>query len=190
MDELRFGESRTLNLRDSLPVPLEAVTRTEAWLRERQVAGAGEVLIITGRGRSSPGGISPVREAVERHFGLLRRRGVIESVQEHTPGSFVVQLAPVSNLFAAPRSRRHPAPPPVPVPDGLAGLERETLQRLHALAERTLDSLGVRTPTAAQLENAMERKFTLLAAALPDGPGRESRLRQAIDAAIRDLEDQ
>src|SRR5690606_4516849 len=65
-DELRFGRERILNLREILPTPEVATARAESWLREQQVAGAREVLVITGRGNSSPGGVSPVREAVLR----------------------------------------------------------------------------------------------------------------------------
>src|ERR1041385_4159950 len=93
-DEARFGAQRTLNLRESLPTPEAAAARTEAWLRQQQVDRADEVLIITGRGNQSEGGVSIVRDAVERLLYALRRRGVIETHREHSPGSFVVRLAP------------------------------------------------------------------------------------------------
>ncbi len=64
LDEARFGMQRTLNLRESLPTVADAVARAEAWLRERQVTITGEVLIVTGRGKGSPGGVSVVREAI------------------------------------------------------------------------------------------------------------------------------
>ncbi|HUK62666.1 MAG TPA: hypothetical protein VLV15_05010, partial [Dongiaceae bacterium] len=89
-DDARFGPARTLNLRNALPTVREATARTEAWLRERQASRAGDLLVITGRGNQSDGGVSPVREAVVRLFASLRRRGVIASAVEHTPGSFVV----------------------------------------------------------------------------------------------------
>src|SRR5689334_24355003 len=95
-DEARFGDQRTLNLRDSLPTVDAATTRVDVWLRQQQVDRASEVLIITGRGNQSEGGVSPVRNAVERLLYALRRRGVIEAHREHSPGSFVVLLAPVS----------------------------------------------------------------------------------------------
>lgn len=191
LDELRFGRARTLNLRETLPTPEAAVARTEAWLRERQVARAGEVLVITGRGNSSPGGVSPVREAVCRLFRQLTRRGVIAGVQEHTPGSFVVRLAPLTRLFEAPRSRRHPTPPPVADPQALAGLPEDTRRALRTLAERSLDALGVRRPTPAQVEREMEKQFALLAAgvAVAAGPERERRLHRAIEAALWELEE-
>ena len=49
-DEARFGAERTLNLRASFPTAAEATRRADLWLRERQMAKAGEVLVITGRG--------------------------------------------------------------------------------------------------------------------------------------------
>jgi len=92
-DEVRFGAQRTLNLRDTLPTAAAATSRTEAWLRQQQVERAGEVLIVTGRGNQSDGGIPVVREAVIRLLLVLRRRGVVSGHEEHTPGSFVVTLA-------------------------------------------------------------------------------------------------
>ena len=54
LDEARFGSDRTLNLRASLPTAQEAVRRAEAWLRERQVAGATEVLDSGELGDAAP----------------------------------------------------------------------------------------------------------------------------------------
>ena len=65
-DEVRFGHSRTLNLREARPTPAVATVRLEAWLRQRQVDRAKEVLVITGRGIHSEGGVSVVREAAIR----------------------------------------------------------------------------------------------------------------------------
>jgi hypothetical protein len=99
-DEARYGNGRTLNLRDGLPTPAEAVARAEAWLRQQQVdlssrSGDAEVLIITGRGNNSPGGISVVRSAIEGLIHRLRSRGVVATHREHTPGSgaFALELA-------------------------------------------------------------------------------------------------
>src|SRR3982751_5403188 len=90
-DESEYGPKNTLNLRESLPSPADARFRAEAWLRERQVSGATEALIITGRGNQSPNGVSPVRDAVLGLMPLLRRRGVIAEWREHSPGSLVVK---------------------------------------------------------------------------------------------------
>ena len=60
-DEVRFGGQRTLNLRDTLPTAAAATARTEAWLRQQQVDSAGEVLIVTGRGNQSEGGVPVLR---------------------------------------------------------------------------------------------------------------------------------
>lgn len=189
LDELRFGAGRTLNLRDSLPLPDEAVRRAEAWLREMQVSRADEVLVITGRGNNSPGGVSPVREAVRTHLGRLRRMGVVESFHEHTAGSFVVRPAPLGSLFAAPRSRRHEAQMPAQPAAALQGLGDDVRRRLNTLAVRSLESLGIASPTAAQVERELERQFSLLAAGLPESGDRERRLLAAIRDAIRDLDD-
>src|SRR5215213_5022721 len=105
-DEVRFGAARTLNLRESLPTGAEAARRVEAWLRQHQVQQSSELLVITGRGNNSESGIAVVREATLRVFHELRRKGVLQEFAEHTPGSFVVTLAPVRALHdAADRTR-------------------------------------------------------------------------------------
>src|SRR6476646_1361649 len=82
-DEARFGPLRTLNLRETLPTAATAATRAEAWLRQHQMDRTDEVLIITGRGNQSHGGISVVREAVIRLLHVLKRRGVVTGHEEH-----------------------------------------------------------------------------------------------------------
>src|ERR1043165_570350 len=119
LDEARFGKSRTLNLRESLPTAAEAVARAEAWLRQQQVQHSGtdalaEVLVITGRGNNSEGGVSVVRSAIEGLIHRLKQRGVVERHEEHTPGSFVITLAPVKELWTAPEPRAKVAEPPPP----------------------------------------------------------------------------
>ena len=105
-DELRFGANRILNLRALQPTALQATALCERWLREQQVLGVDEALVITGRGNNSVDGYSPVREAVVRLLPSLRRRNVIAGYAEHTAGSFVVTFAPVRALFEVPRRRR------------------------------------------------------------------------------------
>src|ERR1041384_4928243 len=125
-DEVRFGTQRTLNLRESLPTPDAAAARAEAWLRQQQVDRAEEVLIITGRGNQSEGGVSVVREAVIRLLHVLKRRGVIAGHEEHTPGSFVVMLAPISALWESPkRNRGRGVAPPPKTPPSLEDLDEE-----------------------------------------------------------------
>lgn len=181
-DDARFGADRTLNLRESLPTADEAARRVERWLRQKQVEQAEQVLVITGRGNNSEGGVSPVREATIRAFHALRRGNVIAGHAEHTPGSFVVTLAPVSQLVEAP-PRRRATPPPPPAPPSLDALDEETRSLLRSLAENALDHLGVRD-RGAFLEGEMLRQFGVIAAAIPEGPGREGRLREAIRRAM------
>lgn len=186
-DELHFGPDRTLNLRASLPTAADAAARAEAWLREKQAATAGEVLLITGRGNRSLGGVSPVREAVVKLLASLRRRGVVAMVQEHTPGSFVVALAPMKALWDAPRRRREQAPPP-PDPPSLAALSASTRALLRRLAACSLDALGLRY-TERFIETEMLRQFSRLAAAVPAGAERERWLEHALLRAIAEYED-
>jgi hypothetical protein len=187
-DDARFGPSRTLNLRNALPSVHEAVVRTEAWLRERQASRSGDVLVITGRGNQSEGGVSPVREGVVRLLASLRRRGVVASVAEHTPGSFVVTPAPLSALRAAARRRKEPADPPASDPETLRALEPATRVLLRRVARRALEVLGAQDPTPF-LEREMLAQFSLVAAGVPDGPDRELRLRAALTALLEEYDD-
>lgn len=186
-DELRFGGQRTLNLRALQPTALQATQLAERWLREQQVLGADEALIITGRGNNSIDGYSPVRESIVKLLPSLRRRNVIAGYAEHTPGSFVVTFAPVKALFEAPKRRRE-KPAPVPRPPTLSGLDEETMKQLRDLAAMSLAVLGINSPTRAQLEDEMLRQFGALSAALPDGADREALLQQALLRAAEEYE--
>ena len=188
-DEAEFGVKNILNLRESLPTAADARYRAEAWLRERQISRAGEVLIITGRGNQSPGGVSAVRAAVVSLLPALRRRGVVTEWREHSPGSFVIKLDTISSLLAAPRRKRERAAKEEPSdPQVLAALESPTLALLHRLAVRSLESLGVREPEKF-VEAEMLTKFNSLAAAIPSGEGSEAKLREAITAALEQLDE-
>ena len=184
LDEARFGRDRTLNLRATLPRPKEAEARCEAWLRERQVAKSDELLVITGRGINSWDGESVVREAIVRLLGSLRRRGVVDSWHEHTPGSFVVTVAPLRALRESPRrsgERRRITTDPV----ALRGIAPATRARLRELAQLALEQLGIRE-TEVFLEDEMVAQFSILARGVPEGPERERRLRAAIERTIEE----
>ena len=182
-DEVRFGASRTLNLRLSLPTASEAAQRVENWLRQHQALNSGEVLVISGRGNNSEGGVSVVREAAIRVVHDLRRKGVVKEFSEHTAGSFVVQLAPMSALVGAGKARDRASLPPPASPPTLASLSAETRQQLRVLAERSLDALGV-VERGPFLEDEMLRLFGSLAKAIKPGEDRETALRHAISAAM------
>jgi hypothetical protein len=187
-DEVRFGATRTLNLRESLPTGAEAARRVEAWLRQHQVQQSDELLVITGRGNNSEAGVAVVREATIRVFHELRRKGVVEAFIEHTPGSFVVTLAPVTAMFdTAKRRPEQTVAPPQPAPPTLAALDEETRRELRILAERSLDALGVRE-RGPFVENEMLRLFGALAASIDSGKERESQLRIAIRRAMSELD--
>ena len=183
-DEVRFGATRTLNLRTSLPTAHQAAERVENWLRQHQALTSAEVLVITGRGNNSEGGVSVVREAAIRVFHDMRRKGVIKEFSEHTAGSFVVVLASLSapTLAAAERARNAPLPPPASPPT-LASLSQETRRELRALAERSLDALGVHE-RGPFLEDEMLRLFGEVGKQIAPGEDRESALRRAIATAM------
>jgi hypothetical protein len=188
-DEVEFGSKNTFNLRESLPSAADARFRTEAWLRERQISQATEVLVITGRGNNSPNGVSVVREAILSLLPFLRRRGVVSEWREHSPGSFVVKLGSISSLLEAPRRKgdRTPIAPTVN-PESLKNLERSTLELLRRLAIRTLETLGAREPDKF-VEAEMLSKFHSLAGGINPGEQGEARLREAIKAALDQLDE-
>ncbi|HWL39341.1 MAG TPA: Smr/MutS family protein [Gemmatimonadaceae bacterium] len=188
-NQAEFAASHTLNLRESLPTVADARFRTEQWLRERQVSGAGKVLVITGRGNSSPDGVSPVREGVQALFHSLRRRGVVTSWKDRSEGAFEVTLAPITALLEAPRRKRHRDQSiPAAAATSLAGLDESTVALLRRLAQRSLEALGARVPEKF-VEAEMLSRFSLLAGGLEPGPDGERRLRDAIVQAIDELDD-
>ena len=188
-DEAQFSPSNTLNLRESLPTVDDARFRVERWLRERQVSRAGKVLLITGRGNNSPDGISPVREGVRTLFPLLRRKGVITEWKEHSPGAFVISLAPISTLLDAPRRRRDRSTATTMVtPASIQALEPATIVLLRRLAQRSLEVLGAQV-TDDFLEAEMLSKFSVLAAGIKPGRDGELRLREAMVDALDELDD-
>lgn len=186
-DELRFGASRTLNLRAMQPTASQAATLADSWLRQQQVLGANEALVITGRGNNSVDGYSPVREAIVKLLPSLRRRNVITSYAEHTPGSFAVEFAPVRALFETPKRRRERVMTK-PVPPSLQALDEETLRQLRDLAAISLAVLGIQSPTRLQLEDEMQRQFTALSSVLPNDGDREALLQQALMRAAEEYE--
>lgn len=189
-DELRFGPLRTLNLRESLPTADDARTRTEGWLQAKQLERAAEVLVITGRGNNSVGGVSAVRQAILALFPSLRRRNVITKWEEHTPGSFVVTIAPLTARFEAPKRRREPRSPIAPTPPSLAALTPQTRALLQELAVASLAALGIHD-FEPFLESEMLAKFATLSTALPDsGEDPEAALQTALRHALDDLHEQ
>jgi len=193
LDEIRFGPTRTLNLRASLPSAADAVKRTESWLRTKQVEGAREVLVITGRGNQSHAGVPVVREAVRRLLHLLSTRGVVLDHGEHSPGSFAVRLAPVTGARTSrtPGGDRSEPLPPIGPPT-LDGLSETTRQQLRKLAATALDALGVRDPSPSFVHDEMVRQCAELASAIPPGTSaaeREERLADAIRRALRFFQD-
>jgi hypothetical protein len=188
-DEAEFGSKNTLNLRESLPTAADARYRTEMWLRERQISRATEVLVITGRGNQSPNGVSVVREAILALLPSLRRRGVVSEWREHSPGSFVVKLGSISAMLEAPRRKRdRTAQTASANPETLKELDPSTIELLRRLAIRSLESLGVRE-TDKYVEAEMLSKFNSLAGAIKPGVEGEDRLREAIKAALDQLDE-
>jgi hypothetical protein len=192
LDELRFGKTGTLNLRASLPSAAEAVKRAEAWLRMKQAEGAREVLIVTGRGNQSFARVPVVREAVRRLLSFLSTRGVVADHSEHSPGAFAVRLRPLSALVARSPGDKTAQVEPNVDPPTLDGLSVETRDQLRVLASGTLQSLGVRDPSAEFLRDEMVRQCAQLASLLPPvgtADARETLLRAAIARAIERLDD-
>lgn len=189
-DEAQFGDARTLNLRDGLPTGPAAAARTDAWLRLKQVEGAREVLVITGRGAHSVGGIPVVRAHVAKKLAMLRRAGIVASVSEHTPGSYVVGLSSVSAMLTAPQRSPRKATaraPSVSVPS-LAGLTSDTQRLVREVTARTLESLGIQATTRTIVADEMERQAELLGRSMPRDADREQWIRNAALRVLNDRE--
>ena len=184
LERVRFGPLRTLNVRASKLTRQDSAARVEAWLRSKQVELTGEVLVITGRGAGSVDGIPVVKEATQKVLNRLRRLGVIGSYAEDTPGSFVVSLAPLRSLLEAPARRRNPAPAPTRRLPAIEGLRSATRDRLRYLASRAIDALGVKNPTASQLDSEMARQFSMIARTAPTGIDSDKWLDGAITKAL------
>jgi hypothetical protein len=184
LDEAAFGPERTLNLRESLPSAAEARARTESWLKGRQVTKSEEVLLITGRGNQSAGGVGIIRQEILGMLPSLRRRGIVESWREHSPGSIVVKLAPMSALFSAPKRRRDSNVTKKTESDAaLTGLEPQTISLLRELSLYNLDALGIED-TEPFVREEMVRIFSKLSSSLPESGNREERLRESILGAL------
>lgn len=130
-----------------------------------------------------------IRDAMLRLFPGLRRNGVIEQVQEHTAGAFIVRLASLRALVEAPRRNRRRTPPPVPRdPAVLLGLDPDTRSALRRLAECALDAIGISRHTPSFVADEMVRQFTRLVENIPAGADRDTLLRGAVDAALEEYQ--
>ena len=191
IERLQFGPLRTLNVRAGLLTSQESAERVESWLRSKQVELTGELLIITGRGAGSLGGIPVVKEATRKTLVRLRRAGVVESFGEDTPGSFVVRLAPLRAMFEAPKRRRGQAGP-APRKSALGtiqGLKPETKERLRYLAGRAIETLGVRNASDQVLASEMVRQFSMIARTAPAGVDADKWIDRAITKALNEYAD-
>lgn len=180
-DSVRFGERNILNLRESLPTPADAAARAEQWLRQKQVEVAEEVLVITGRGKNSEEGVSPVREAIVRTIASLRRRNVIERYEEHTAGSFSIRLAPVRAMLEAPHRKKEREAKGTD--SALPQLSAANRKLLRDLAERSLEGLGIKE-TEPFLEAEMHRHLRELLKGIPVGADQDAKLRAALRVAL------
>ena len=187
-DEIRFGPDRILDLHEQLPSGVQAAARTEAWLREKQAGGAKEVLVITGRGNNSEGGVSVVREEVRRLLARLRRKGVVREVAQHGEGSFVVMLAPLSALREAPRRRRDPVAPRTSDPESLMELTPQTRDLLRKVSLRALEELGIRDPEPF-VQREMLDQLSCAIRSIPDCADREERLGAALAMLLAEYDD-
>ena len=186
LERARFGPLRTLNVRASMLTGEESAARVEAWLRSKQVELTGDVLVITGRGAGSLGGVPVVKDAAIRVLNRLKRLSVIVSYGEDTPGSFVVTLAPLRALLEAPTRRRTPVPAPSRRKPNILGLKPETRDRLRYLAGRAIDALGVKGASESQLDSEMERQFSMIARTAPAGADADKWVDSAISRALRE----
>jgi hypothetical protein len=112
---------------------------------------------------------------------------VVASVQEHSPGSFVVQLAGLRTLLEAPpRKKDSPRRAKKREAQWAHGLRPATLVALRELATRSLDMLGA-PATDTLVDDEMLHHFTRFASAIGTGVDRDVRLRMAIRTALDEL---
>lgn len=190
-DELRYGAARTLNLRDGLPTVAQAEARVEAWLRQQQADGGGDVLVITGRGLGSLDGVGRVREAVLRRCTQLKRLNVVVGVREYGPGAVVVTVASLRALVEAPRMRTgRKTPTPVADPGELAALPLETRRVLRELAVVSLHRLGMRDPSEAMVADEMRTQFGALSPSVVTAADPLAALQRAAERMLQELHEE
>lgn len=151
----------------------------------------GEVLIITGRGRGSEGGVPVVRPAVQRRLSRLRREGVVDTVEAHSSGAFIIVLAPLRALLEARRRRKDPVHNTKRrvVGEWARGLHPPTLKALRELATRSLELLGA-PQTDELIEDEMHHHVRKFAGAIGRGVDRDARLRAAVRSALDEMSDE
>ena len=126
-----------------------------------------------------------MREAVIRLLHALKRRGVVAGHQEHTPGSFVVELAPVSALWESPRRNRgRGVASPPPTRRRRSTTSTTTRGRCCAISPSARSRGLACKDTAAFLQGEMLKQFGAIAATVGDAPGREARFKRAVRAAL------
>ncbi|SRR5881394_1027750 len=184
-DELRFGSDRILNLREGQPTAGAAVRRADGWLREQQIGGSSEVLVITGRGSHSVDGVAIIRPAIGKLLSSLKRQGVVAAYREHNPGAYAVQLAPLRAMLEAPNRRG--GRKRVPASVAIDGLSKEANDLLRQLAERSLDALGVEVSEQRILDE-MHRHLGAIVPSLGTSGDLDARLCSAISNAIADYD--
>lgn len=194
-DESRFGPARRLDIRPATDTIQATCRHAERWLRERQAARAGDVLVTVGKGHGGSGPASDavqdaVQDAVEAMLRTLRRAGVVERVRVVQQSTFAVSLAPLRALFNAParsRGRWTPVAGQVDVEPGVLSVEART--NLRRIAELSLVEVGVEA-TPNLIETEMRRILSRLSAAVPDDePERGERFRFLLSAVRHEYED-
>lgn len=175
----RVGPARTLDLSASVDDPAAA---TEAWLRDRQIAAAGTVMIVCRALRGS------ASAAVRQRVARLQRQGVVRTHRTVGDTTLFVDLAPVAAMLSStPRSRHRTRIPAASSIRAIRALDPETSQALEALAVATIHELGVECRDDVLLME-MRRHHAILNSGIPASePERARRLRFVIEAALRDL---
>jgi hypothetical protein len=122
----------------------EARGRAEGWLRARAAAGERTVVVVTGRGNRSRGGLSVLRPEIELLLEGLRGATVESWDATDGGGGFRVHLRPP------------PAPAASRAAAEAASLARQHPPELRRRAEESLAELGI-TPTPALLRAEIRR---------------------------------
>ncbi len=186
-DEIRFGDRRTLNLRESLPygagscdahggVASPAAGRPKRRVLDHHRPWQSERGRCLGRARSRdspsarPQAARRCRRPPGTHAGLDGRDA------RSNLGTLGITEAQWRTRCRHTHAMRTP-------PSLRRSRSRAARIMLRNLAERALEGLGVKD-TAKFLQAEMLKQFGALAATVGDAPGREARLRTALRAAL------
>jgi hypothetical protein len=116
---------------------------------------------------------------------------VVDTVEEHSSGSFIIILAPLRALLESQPRRKDPRPRRQSRRESSwsKDFRPATISALRALAAHSLDTLGA-PQTEMLIQDEMRRQYDRLIFAIGKGTDRDARLRAAINKAFDEMADE